>query len=82
MTKTVMPATAERFLVSINLRSMEVRTEDGRDAYLRAVDGPLQVDSFNSVYVNGTRCFISNYKLYGSLLLFLATPIAGGSNNG
>jgi hypothetical protein len=82
MTKPTMPATAaEPMLVSIDLRSMEVWTDDGRDAYLRALD-VCKVDSANAVYVNGKLCSIGNFELYGELLSFDATPIDGGSQHG
>lgn len=80
MTKPAMPATAP-MLVSINLGSMEIWTDDGEDAYLRAL-AINEFPSINTVYVNGKLCSVSNCELYGELLSFDATPIDGGSNNG
>ncbi len=82
MTKTNTPATtAERFLVSINLGSMEVWTDDGEDAQLRALS-LCDFPSVNTLYVNGVLCSIGKWELYGELLSFFATPVSEGSQRG
>lgn len=80
MTKPTMPA-MRPLLVSIDLGSMEVWTDDGENAHLRAL-AIGEFPSINVVYLNGKLCSMSNIELYGQLLSFDATPIDGGSQRG
>lgn len=82
MTKTISPATtAKRMLVSIDLRSMSVYDENGRDACLRMLD-VRQDDQANVVFVNRSLCNVDGFELYGELLSFFATPVSEGSQRG
>lgn len=83
MTKTISPATtAKRMLVSIDLRSMSVYDEDGRDAYLRTFATSGRENEANVVFVNRSLCNVDGFELYGELLSFFATPVSEGSQRG
>lgn len=75
-----MPTTsAERLLVSIDLRSMAVYDEDGNDVCLRMINGHHPDIQENCVFVDGKLHKTEGFELYCELLTFWATPVVGGS---
>jgi len=82
MVKTTTPTTsAEHFLVSINLRSMKVYDEEGRDVRLRVIDGHDPEIQENCILVDGRLHKIQDFELYCEVLSFYATPIDGGARH-